>query len=139
MPTPPPLINLSGINKQNFEGVALRLLPLSERDFGATLLHGSLPASSATPATLHKHTWEFVFVLSGRAQAYLAERRFSIKAGDMFSIAPGVPHIFKTGRQGVAALSLFSPPLNTANPDVHPVTTAGVGSRHRSPFKKRRG
>lgn len=124
-------MNLSQVKKRNFEGVVLRFLPLSVRNFGVTVLHETLPAHSDTPPNLHKHTWEFVFVLSGRATAYLDKRRFPIKKGDMFTIPAGVYHRFKSGTSELTALSVFSPAINFKNPDVHlaPNTTAGKRSR----------
>jgi|GEM_PF-2246003 len=113
------LTNLARIEKRDFEGVALRFLPASARDFGVTLLHESLPAFTDTPPNLHKHTWEYVFVLSGRAVAFLNKRRFPIKKGDMFSIPPGVYHRFKSGKTPLTALSVFTPPINFKKPDVH--------------------
>ena len=113
------LVNLAQVKKRNFEGVALRFLPLSAREFGVTVLHESLPAYCDTPPNLHKHTWEYVFVLSGRATAYLDERSFPIKKGDMFPIPAGVYHRFKSGKSKLTALSVFSPAINFKNPDVH--------------------
>ena len=117
--TNPGPINLSTVKKRDFEGVALRFLPLSARKFGFTVLHESVPAFTDTPPNLHKHTWEFVFVLAGRADAYLDSRHYSLKKGDMFSIPAGVYHRFKTGKSSLAAISVFSPPINFRKPDVH--------------------
>ncbi|MEK7389658.1 MAG: cupin domain-containing protein [Elusimicrobiota bacterium] len=127
--------NLTRLNKRNYEGVILRFLPLAARSFGVTVLHETLPPYTDTPPNLHKHTHEYVFVLSGQATAYLNRRYFQIKEGDMFAIPAGVAHRFKSGKKQLTALSVFSPAINFKHPDVH-LLRADASNRRLAALKK---
>lgn len=133
----PAITALMRMEVHRFGEMSTRLLSVPVREFGVSVLHESLPSLCDTPAILHKRTAEFVFVLSGQADAYLDGRHFRIRKGDMFQIPAGVGHRFKAGKNGVTALSLFCPPLDRDRPDVYSAAGQDAGKRYESPFKTR--
>ena len=110
-------------------GLTMRLLPVPREPYRVSLLHEKLAPFSTTPAIYHKLTTEFAFILKGRATVRLDGRRIPIKAGDIFEIPAGTEHQFVTKKEGVEAISLFSPPLDPENNDAHPGKDPKTGLR----------
>lgn len=115
-PTP-----LCGIPAETFEGLRLKFLPQPLSRFDLTAVHVMLPRGSSVPPIYHKVTDELVYVLEGRAWAYLGRGKFLLRPGDWLPIPAGVGHQFVPIGRRVRALSLFSPAMDRKAPDVHPV------------------
>jgi quercetin dioxygenase-like cupin family protein len=64
---------------------------------------------------LHKHAQSdhFVYVLKGRGEVRLGEKKETVTAGDLVLIPKGIPHsILKAGNGEFAFLAMSSPPLD---------------------------
>ena len=113
-------IPLRRLRRQAFGSLVMRPLPLAADKFGVSLIHERLRPRAVTPSIYHRLTHEAIFVIKGRATMRLDGKRVSVKAGDTLLIPPGMEHAIVTGREGVEALSLFSPAMDPRRPDVHP-------------------
>jgi mannose-6-phosphate isomerase-like protein (cupin superfamily) len=69
------------------------------------------------PWGLHKKTSEVVYVISGKAKAYLGSKKINVRSGDYLLIPPGVKHRFVTGSQEMVAISVFNPSMTFNNLD----------------------
>lgn len=127
---------LGALPIKRFAGLLMRFLPVASRRFDVTLLHEELLPGGSVPAIRHRRTDEVVFVLEGRASAYLDGRRVPLRAGSLLEIPAGTGHRFVAGRRGVRALSLFAPRMDPKKPDVEPVAEP-VGGRVATGGRKR--
>jgi quercetin dioxygenase-like cupin family protein len=91
--------------------------------------HVRMDPGSRTPPLHHARTAEFILVLKGGKTARLGSRRLRLRPGDCAYLPPGTIHEFVAGPRGVEVLTVFSPPLNFANPDVVLASAAGAGGK----------
>lgn len=72
---------------------------------------------SGEPGTkLHKHMHSdhFVYILRGKGEVRLGERKEAVQEGDLVLIPKGIPHsILKAGDEEFVFLAMSSPPLDT--------------------------
>jgi mannose-6-phosphate isomerase-like protein (cupin superfamily) len=66
---------------------------------------------------VHKKAAEFVYIIKGKAKAYLRDKIIAVSSGDYLVIPPGVRHRFVTGKKPLVALSVFCPSMNSDNQD----------------------
>lgn len=81
-------------------------------------VHIMVPPNGFHEVVKHAKTTESVFVLKGSAVGVIGNRSMVVKAGDYFVITPGTFHSFTARSNGVEALCFFSPPIDSAAPDV---------------------
>ncbi len=110
--------SLEALAADRMGALSLRLIPLDPRRFPFTVLHESLPPAAETPAVVHRRTWELLFILGGAGEAEVDGVRTPLAAGDWLVIPPGDVHVFRSGKGPLSALSLFSPAMDGARPDV---------------------
>jgi quercetin dioxygenase-like cupin family protein len=99
----------------------LEIRPLNEADSSRdrlSVLHIRLPPGSGHPSIRHLHTHEWVIVMSGSAKARIDNKAIALRPGDYLHLPPGIWHAFQAGKQGVEAVSIFSPSLDWNHPDI---------------------
>jgi mannose-6-phosphate isomerase-like protein (cupin superfamily) len=100
----------------------LLIRTLNERDPSSRILSVTevrLASREQLPQIFHKRTHEWVYVLQGSALAVLDGRKTVLKKNDYIYLAPEARHSFRSGPQGVRALSLYMPPLDwKGKPDI---------------------
>ena len=87
------------------------------KQFNVSFFHESMSCGSELPDMVHYRTNELVYVIRGAVVVFLDSRRVPLKKGSCLFIPAGTAHRLKTGKQGMEAVSIFSPPIDPANPD----------------------
>lgn len=108
--------SISNIKSMRFSRLAIKHLKVP-RNWPVSIVHENIPGNGKVPFVVHKKTSEFVYILSGRAKAFLDNKSFNVTGGDYLLIPPGIKHRFITGRQPMTALSIFNPPMTFENLD----------------------
>lgn len=115
------------------EIIAKGLVPLKIRHvytnatslFNISVFHESMPRGSEVPEMVHSRTNEFVYVIRGEVAGFLSGKEILLRKGDFMMIPAGTPHRLQTGGRGMEAVSIFSPPIDPANPDATVVSKRG--------------
>ncbi|OGS12296.1 MAG: hypothetical protein A2234_05905 [Elusimicrobia bacterium RIFOXYA2_FULL_58_8] len=107
---------ISGLTAKLLGHLKMREIPAAGQ-FNISMLHESLPCRSSAPEVTHSRTKELVFIIRGRAAGFLNGKKILLKKGDYLVIPPGTRHRFEAGKDGLEAVSIFSPPIDPANPD----------------------
>lgn len=82
-----------------------------------SFVHESMPSWSSGPKMIHSKTKELAYVIRGKAVGFLNGKKILLKKGDYLVIPAGTIHRFEAGKDGLEAVSIFSPPIDPANPD----------------------
>lgn len=82
-----------------------------------SFVHESMPSWSAGPEVVHSKTKELAYIIRGKAVGFLDGEKILLKKGDYLVIPAGTIHRFEAGKDGLEAVSIFAPPIDSVNPD----------------------
>ncbi|HBB65873.1 MAG: hypothetical protein A2X28_09805 [Elusimicrobia bacterium GWA2_56_46] len=109
--------SISRLKSKLFSGVSVKYFRIPE-NWPVSIAHETIPQNGKNiPYIVHKKTEEFVYILKGKAKAYLGNKSFNVSSGDYLSIPAGVKHRFVTGKDPIIALSVFCPPMTFSDFD----------------------
>jgi len=82
-----------------------------------SIVKETMPPNTDVPPVCHQKTDEFVYILGGKAVVSLAGFEAYVTKGSYLIIPRGTEHSFRTQRDNLEALSVFSPPMDKDKPD----------------------
>ena len=99
---------------------ALRLKPLLQKGgLGqASVFHIRLGPGGRAPATYHRQTHEFFFMLQGSVRGKIDGKSYRFGRGDSCFLPAGSIHEFLAGKSGAQTLAVFFPRLDLGKPDI---------------------
>lgn len=83
-----------------------------------TAMRVGMKPRDSHPPLWHAKTSEFFLVLRGDMRAKIGGRTATLRKGHYAHLPPGTPHEFRAGKRGVEVLSVFTPALDMAAPDI---------------------
>ena len=88
---------------------------LVDSKYGTALV---VQAKPQTEPFIHRHEEhnEFLYILEGSGQAYIGDKKFEVKVGDLVYCPAGVAHGFLMPVKGVR-LSIYGPQFDHEHPD----------------------
>lgn len=102
--------SISDLESRPFDKLSIKFLKMF-KGWPVSIVHENIPKNADVPFVLHRKTEEFVYIIEGKAKAFLGNRNFDVRSGDYLLIPPGVKHRFVTGQKPLVALSVFCPPM----------------------------
>ena len=123
--------SVSDLEAGIFCGLSVRFFK-TLKGWPVSIARADFPENTSFPYGMHKKTAEFVYVIKGEAKAYLGDKSFNVGGGGYLWIPAGVRHRFVTGREPMAALSVFCPPMTFDNLDAAPCGNGKAGTKTRS-------
>jgi len=129
--------SISNLKSKPFSGFSVKYLKIPKR-WPVSISHENIYKNGkAVPFFAHKKTAEFVYVIRGKAKAYLGNKIIDVSGGDYLLIPPGIKHRFVTGRKPLVALSVFCPSMTLDNLDAVMCKSGGNKKRNSSGKLKR--
>lgn len=84
-----------------------------------SLAEATIRPGGVTRLHKHRHSEELYHIVSGAGRMTLADKVFSVSAGDTICIAPGVAHMVKnTENQDLVILCCCAPPYDHADTEL---------------------